>query len=236
METVCVHKVVVFMLESICVKCGLTIDTNYTTKTFSDTKRTKPIKTNQNADLNDIKRICQSEKISKKTEETIISIWQEYIRKGSKSRKGKIRQGVLSQVFYRGFFLSGNLRTKEEIMDMFKIDLSIFRKGEKIINPLLPTKELENTINVFHSKFCRLVAENNLPFRIVDECNVMYNKNADVLQRFNNQTVINSIFILILFKYTNQDKNVYKKLCIKQNVSVPAFMKIKKVVVLNGFK
>ncbi len=239
----CTHQLVFFEYECVCTQCGLVLDSNYQKTSYSDLSNVSVIPgstrdkfhpfrqrrhhfSTVRADLKDIQAVATRESIPKSTVDMIMSIWKNYSDKAT-CRKGKNRTGVLSVCFHRGLLACGDLRTRQEICQMFDISEPIFRKGEKLLTPYLSTDTLQDSTNVFYNRFCRLVSQNRLPFHLVGKMNALYNKHAAALQTFPNHVIISSLFVMVLFEHGSK---TYRALCKEQNLSIPAFMKIKNAI------
>jgi hypothetical protein len=272
-----IGKIIEFQYEKICSYCGLVMDQNYieTAGSYNDVQRSSVIndfysstriavpesvektKTTKHrytsariADVQDIKDICARYQITSSAQSSIIEVWKVY-HNSQKSRKGENRIGVLMNCFFRGLAQNGDLRTKEEICQFFNSTPMIFKKGEKLLSPLLPNSEMKNE-DIFYNRFVRMVREENLPFHLATTMNDLYNKNYKILQTFSNHSTINTIFIYVVENYklqieeasltfemarinkkkTNMQlkkrrKNNFKTLCMDKGLSLPAFTKIK---------
>lgn len=205
-------------------------------------------------DVQEIKNICAREKINSSARSAIIEVWKVYNR-SPKSRKGDNRKGILMNCFYRGLLANGDLRTKDEICKMFQSNQMVFKKGEKLLSPLLPNGD-ESVENIFYNRFVRMVKnEEGLPFHLATTMNDLYNKNRKILQTFSNHSTINTIFICVSENYkaqveevnnemkkvkkkpttkkklvTKRKKNNFKYLCSQKGLSLPAFIKIKSML------
>ncbi len=273
------EKVQEFEYEKICTECGLVMEENYieSVPSYNDLQRSmvinnlyqQPVKTQcrpyqsqsspplrrqrytsaRIADLQDIKNICGNYQLSASAQSSIIEVWKIY-HKSEKSRKGDNRTGILMNCFFRGLAQNGDLRTQEEICKIFKSTDIIFKKGEKLLSPLLPNSEVKNE-DVFYNRFVRMIREENLPFHLATTMNELYNKNHKILQTFSNHSTINTIFIFVVENYKSQieevhttfesarvnkkkntllkkrRKNNFKNLCKEKGLSLPAFTKIK---------
>lgn len=276
----CFHESKVnLQYETICTDCGLVLDVNFCETSFNDysrispceemllqyqntnqvvsTKKPKFIAAKKVVDVQEIKNICFREQINSAARSAIIEVWKIYHR-SAKSRKGDNKQGILMNCFYRGFLASGDLRTKDEICKIFNSNEMIFKKGEKLLSPLLPTGD-ESMENIFYNRFVRMVKSENLPFHLATSMNELYNKNRKILQTFSNHSTINTIFICVTENYKAQveevnkemkkakkklttkkklesqqrkkrKKNNFKELCAAKGISLPAFIKIKSVL------
>lgn len=275
----CEHigKVQEFQYERICTGCGLVMEENYVESipSYNDMQRSSVLNDFYNstriasttttnnkkvprhrytsariADLQDIKTICAESQITSSAQTSIIAVWKIY-HASQKSRKGENRIGILMNCFFRGLAQNGDLRTKEEICQIFNSTSMVFKKGEKLLSPLLPNSEVKNE-DVFYNRFVRMVREENLPFHLATSMNELYNKNYKILQTFSNHSTINTIFIFVVENYKSQieeanstfetarinkkknnmmikkrRKNNFKNLCIVKGLSLPAFTKIK---------
>ena len=262
-------KVQEFQYENICTNCGLIMDENYIEliPSYNDLQRSmkiddvysstsQPIPSRARytsarvADLQDIKNICTRHQITSSAQSSIIEVWKIY-HKSDKSRKGENRIGIIMSWFLRGLAQNGDLRTQEEICEIFNSTAMIFKKGEKLLSPLLPNSEIKNE-DIFYNRFVRMVRQENLPFHLATAMNELYNKNYKILQTFSNHSTINTIFIFVFENYKSQieeanltfetarinkkkinmilkkrRKNNFKKLCKDKCLSLPAFTKIK---------
>lgn len=269
-------KVCEFQYEKICTGCGLVINENYieSIPSYNDIQRstamnefypsTQQLRITSSttttpkhrytsariADLHDIKNICAQHQITTSAMSSIIEVWKIY-HASEKSRKGDNRIGILMNCFFRGLVQNGDLRTKEEICQLFNSTSMIFKKGEKLLSPLLPNSEVKNE-DVFYNRFVRMTKAENLPFHLATSMNDLYNKNCKILQTFSNHSTINTIFIYVVENYKSQieeasftfetarinkkknttmlkkrKKNNFKNLCAVKGLSLPAFTKIK---------
>lgn len=180
----------------------------------------------------DIKKISVLNNIN----ESIISYVKEYWKKFmklKKNNKGIIRRAIIANCFFYGFIESGFERTVLEICKMMDIDIKTYKKGEKIIRPILydlsdSKLNLEDEEDMYQNRFIRLVNEMELPFYLSSEMNDLYNQKCIALRLQNTENIIGSIFIHILDKHFNINKNIniYDKVGIKKN----SFYSIRKIL------
>ena len=181
----------------------------------------------------DIKKIAIRNGIT----DTILVFVKDYWRKFmtlKKNNKGDVRKGILANCFFYGFIAAGHDRTIDEICKMFLIDKKVFKKGEKIMRPVLyDTKDMklnfEYDESMYHERFIRLVQEMNLPFRLSSVMNDLYNKYAYELRLQTTENIVGSVFLHIVEEhYDISDKDImFTKLQFKKN----SYRSIKKTFV-----
>ena len=171
----------------------------------------------------DIKKIAISANIN----DAIVTFIKDYWRKFMKlkqNNKGSVRKGIIANCFFYGFIASGFERTIDEVCDIIKIDKKTFKKGEKIMRPVLydlkdEKLKFEYEQSMYQNKFIRLVDEMSLPFRLSSEMNDLYNKKAYELRLQTTENIVGSIFLYIVQQHYEIDKKVdiFMRLGFKKN-------------------
>ncbi len=173
--------------------------------------------------LVDIKKIARRENISDMILSHVKDYWRKFMTL-KQNNKGSVRAGIIANCFYYGFIASNTDRTVEEVCTMVRIDLKSFKKGEKILRPVLydlneDSLNFEFEENLYQNRFIRLVAEMSLPFRYSGVMNDLYNKFAFSLRFQTTHNIVGTIFMTVVKEHFDvvDEAALFKKLEFKKN-------------------